>query len=62
MDYHELVQLAHLCARNAHAAGTDEVAHTLWEMAMEYQAQAAALGSAPNIGEAPSRMARRLAG
>jgi hypothetical protein len=29
MDYHELVQLAHLCARNAYAAGTDEVAQAL---------------------------------
>jgi hypothetical protein len=56
MDYYELVQLAHLCARNAYLASTVEVAHTLWLMATEYQAQAAALGSAPNIGEPPNRI------
>jgi hypothetical protein len=56
MDYDELVQLAHLCARNAYAAGTAEVAHELWEMAKEYQTKAAALGTPPNIGEPPSRI------
>ena len=55
-DYDELVELAQICARNAHAAATEDVAHALWEMATEYQAKAAALGTAPNIGDPPSRV------
>jgi hypothetical protein len=54
--YRELVELAHICAGNAHAASTDEVARALWKMAEEYRAKAAALGSAPDIGEPPSRV------
>jgi hypothetical protein len=57
--YHELVELARMCARNAHGAGTEEVASTLWEMAEEYRAQAAALGNEPDIGEQPGRIRRR---
>lgn len=49
------MELAYICARNAYAAATDEVARMLWEMAKEYQAKAAALGDAPNIGEPPSK-------
>ena len=56
MQYHELVELAQLCARNAHSAASDDVAHTLWGMAKEYQAKAAEVGSAPNIGEPPIRI------
>jgi hypothetical protein len=59
MNYRELVQLAHLCARNAHGAGTDEVTSTLWVMAEEYRAPAAELGNEPDIGEPPSRIRRR---
>ena len=52
MDYLELIFLAHLCARHARAAGTeDEVVTTLWRMAEVYRAAAAALGRAPDIGE-----------
>jgi hypothetical protein len=36
-DYDELVELAHIWARNAYAATTDDVAHALWKMAKEYQ-------------------------
>lgn len=54
-NYGDLVELALICAGNAHAATTDDVARLLWEMAKEYQAKAAALGDAPNIGEPPSR-------
>jgi hypothetical protein len=56
MEYDELVELARLCARNAHFAASDEVAHALWRMAKEYQTKAAALGTAPNIGEPPGRV------
>jgi hypothetical protein len=35
----ELVELAHICAGNAHAVATDEVASTLWRMAEEYPSQ-----------------------
>ena len=60
MTYSELVQLAHLCARNARGAGTDEVAATLWDMAEEYRAKAAELGTEPDIGEPPSRIRTRM--
>jgi len=55
-DYQQLVELAHLCARNAHSTTSAEVAHALWRMAKEYQTKAAALGTAPNIGEPPGRV------
>jgi hypothetical protein len=56
--YQELVELAQICARNAHGAGTDEVATTLWQMAEEYRTLAAALGNEPDIGEPPGRIRR----
>ena len=60
MEYLELVLLAHLCARHARVAGTeDEVAITLWRMAQVYRAAAGVIGSAPNIGEPLSSMMRR---
>jgi hypothetical protein len=52
------VELAQLCAGNAHRASTDDAAKTLWQMAEEYRAQAATLGNAPEIGEPPSRIKR----
>jgi hypothetical protein len=54
--YLELVELAQICARNAHLATSDDVAHALWRMATEYHAQAAALGAEPNIGGPPVRI------
>ena len=48
--YNELVELALICAGNAHAVETDEAARTLWRMAEEYRAKAAELGSAPVLG------------
>jgi hypothetical protein len=57
--YQELVELALMCARNAHGAATDEVATTLWQMAEEYRAQAASLGTPPEIGKPPNRIRRR---
>jgi hypothetical protein len=56
--YHELVELAHVCARNAHSTTSAEVAHALWQMAEEYRAKAGALGAAPDIGEPPGRITR----
>jgi hypothetical protein len=54
--YQELVELAHVCARNAHSTTSADVAHALWQMAEEYRAKAGALGNAPNIGEPPGRI------
>ena len=59
MKYLELALLAHLCARHARAAVGPEdhdVATTLWRMAEVYRAAARAIGTAPNIGEPPSRL------
>lgn len=60
--YVELVELAQICARNAHSAATQQVAEMLWQMAEEYRGKAAALGPAPEIGDPPGKIAsaRRL--
>jgi len=57
--YNELVELALICAGNAHAVDTDEAARTLWRMAEEYRAKAAELGGAPDIGPPPLRIRGR---
>jgi hypothetical protein len=53
LNYNDLVELAKLCARNAHNTTSREVANELWQMAKEYQAQAGKLGTLPEIGDAP---------
>jgi hypothetical protein len=51
--YSEARKLAMMSARNARLASTKQVAQELWKMAQEYQAEAAKLGDAPDIGEPP---------
>jgi len=53
--YENLVELARICAKNSHNAGTKEVAAELWKMAREYQQRAAKLdhGVLPDIGKPP---------
>ena len=53
LNYDDLVELARLCARNAHSNTSRDVADEFWKMAKEYQAQAAKLGTLPEIGDAP---------
>jgi hypothetical protein len=53
LNYDDLVELARLCARNAHSSTSRDVADELWKMAKEYQAQAGKLGILPEIGDAP---------
>jgi hypothetical protein len=54
--YADLVELANICAQQAHFTQTREVAQELWRMALEYQRKAAALdsGKLPDIGPPPS--------
>jgi len=54
--YANLVELAKICAHQAHFTQTHEVARELWRMALEYQSKAAALdsGKLPDIGPPPS--------
>jgi len=54
--YEELIELARMCAKNAHIATMKEVARELWKMANEYRAKAMALDTSKpiNIGEPPS--------
>jgi hypothetical protein len=54
LNYDDLVELARMCARNAHGTTSKDVADELWQMAKEYQAQAAKLGTLPEIGDAPA--------
>jgi len=53
LTYDDLVELARLCARNSRIATSRDVADELWQMAKEYQAQAAKLGTFPEIGDEP---------
>jgi hypothetical protein len=48
-------ELARICAMNARAANSEQVATELWRMAREYQAEAAKLdrGNVPDIGKPP---------
>ena len=41
----DLVELARICARNAHTATSIDVARELWKMAREYRQKAAGLDS-----------------
>jgi hypothetical protein len=54
--YASLVELAKICAHQAHITQVREVASELWRMALEYQRKAAALdsGKLPDIGPPPS--------
>ena len=56
MKREQLVELARLCANQARATSSKDVAATLWRMAQEYQQKAARLdsGELPDIGEKPS--------
>jgi hypothetical protein len=50
--YSGLVELARICASQAHFTKDREVARELWRMALEYQYKAAALdnGKLPDVG------------
>jgi len=52
----DLIELAHLSARNARVTNSREVARTLWKMATEYAERASKLdhGKMPDIGEPPA--------
>jgi hypothetical protein len=58
--YDDLLQLAQICAKNAHSAISKEVAVELWRMALEYRDRAAKVdgGKAPEIGEPPFWLTR----
>lgn len=51
--YHDLVELARLCRRQAQMAQTEAVARTFRQMATEYLQEAANLdgGEVPDIGQ-----------
>jgi hypothetical protein len=50
--YHDLVELARICADNARATRSRGTAEELWTLAREYQAKAAVFGSkGPDIGK-----------
>jgi hypothetical protein len=53
--YTEAVELAVMSARCARSASTKRVAQELWEIAQEYQAEAAKLngGTPPDLGDPP---------
>jgi hypothetical protein len=53
----DAAELARICAMNARAANSEQVASELWRMATEYQAEAAKLagGNAPDIGQPPRK-------
>ena len=51
--YSEVLELAIMSARNARLASTKQAAQELWQIAQEYQAEAAKLGEVPDIGDPP---------
>src|ERR1700733_4267057 len=53
--YDHMVELARVCARNAHVAGTPALASDFWKMAQVYQRKAAERvgGKFPDIGPGP---------
>lgn len=59
--YHDLVELARLCWRQAQTAQTDGAARTFRQMATEYLHEAAQLdsGEVPDIGQDRRRPADR---
>jgi len=54
--YEDLVELARLCAGNAHITRARDAAGEFWRMALEYQRKAAALdsGKLPDVGPPPA--------
>lgn len=54
-SYNELAGLARMCARQARVSTANDVARQLWNMALEYQQEAANLaeGKPPEIGDPP---------
>jgi hypothetical protein len=58
--YERVLELAHICAKNAHLSTTPDVARELWKMAKEYQRKAATMdnGKLPDIGPPPSSQVR----
>jgi hypothetical protein len=51
--YSEALELAIMSARNARLSTSKQVALELWKMAQEYQAEAAKLGTMPDLGDPP---------
>jgi hypothetical protein len=58
--YAELLELAFICATNAHLAKTKGAALELWKLANKYRAKALALDSGKpiNLGPAPLRLGK----
>ena len=54
--YIALVELARICANQAHFTADRAVARELWRMALQYQHKAAALDNArpPDVGPPPA--------
>lgn len=54
-SYNELAGLARMCARQARVSTAKDVARELWNVALEYQQEAAKLanGKPPRIGDPP---------
>jgi hypothetical protein len=42
-----------MCGRNSRISNDKRVARDLWKMAQEYQAEAAKLGTMPDLGDPP---------
>ena len=59
--YYELVELAHICKRQAQLAQTEQVARTLRRHAREYLQEAAKFdgGKVPDIGLVCMKQSRR---
>ena len=57
--YKELLDLATSCAKSARATTSEQVAYSMWQMALEYQQEAAKLdgGKLPDIGHPPTILA-----
>jgi hypothetical protein len=53
--FSEALNLAVMCARNAHLCSNQQVARERWKMAQEYQAEAVKLGNGkvPDLGSPP---------
>ena len=56
--YEDFVELALICARNAHTASSREVSALLWRMAVEHRDKAGKLngGKGPDIREPPAQL------
>jgi hypothetical protein len=60
LSHRDFMELAQLCARNAHLTESSETAGLLWEMAQEFRDNAAMLGPAPDIGDLPVALSRQV--